>query len=808
MCGDFYPVTEPGRLIGMATLAVGVGILGVLTSYLAQFFLDQPTSRIFAFGWMTTLAICPDDGPPRPAMTTEHGTDPLLESIGADDALVPGWLRRLAAIGWRVLATLALGVVLVFAAVQLAIVTAAIIVGMIISATLAPWVHRLRRDRGWGRTKAAGAVTGAGVLILAAAIVLLVLAFVPYVDDVIASVRAGFAALSTWLQSISVPPEAVGTIDDFGSSVQAWITGAIESLIAPIASTVTILLLAGFLTFFLLQDGDKAWTAATSRMDPWRAEALTQRGRIALERVGGYLRGTAIMSATDAVSDALFLTLLGVPLAGPLAVLVFLGGFIPYIGGFITTTIMLLVTISTVGVEAAVILLVLIVIVNIFQGNLLAPMVYGKMVDIHPALVLIALPAGAALFGIIGLFAALPMVAFAMAFTPAIIKALDDGPEVEDHHALVPAWLDRLGQWSWRALVVFAIAGVAISVAVRIPTVIVPVVLAIVLGATLDPVAAALRRRGVGRGLAALTVIGVTALVVIVVTVLTLRSMVSALPEMVDTANAGAEAANVGSVAIDVVAKVGVDAAAAILGLVSDLASLGLVLVLSMLLTFYFLRDGASFWARVVARRGRLAASTVGVGRRSRRRDPQRVHGRDRDHRAVRGDHAVVHHGRPGPAAGRADRRAGVLRWVHPVHRERDHHAARVPRRGRRGHPDGHPDHVRVHDRVQHRPGQLRGATRLRPDHQPASGDRAAGHPGGRRGGGHPRDVPGRPVPGCRRRDLADDPAHVRPGRRHRVGDGARAGGIAGARAGQRADALTRGQSRREIRSIDAFHAR
>ena len=83
--------------------------------------------------------------------------------------LVPGWLVRLAAIGWRVLVTLALGVVLFGIAGQLATVAASIILGLILAATLAPYVTE-RRARGWGAAKAAGVVMLAALLVLGAVV--------------------------------------------------------------------------------------------------------------------------------------------------------------------------------------------------------------------------------------------------------------------------------------------------------------------------------------------------------------------------------------------------------------------------------------------------------------------------------------------------------------------------------------------------------------------------------------------------------------------------------------------------------------
>ena len=84
---------------------------------------------------------------------------------------------------------------------------------------------------------------------------------------------------------------------------------------------------------------------------------------------------------------------------------------------------------------------------NVVNGNILGPVIYGKTVSIHPALVLVSLPAGAAIAGIIGLFVAIPLVAIVLAVWGALLTILDPGPEYETPD-LVPGWLDRLAQWS------------------------------------------------------------------------------------------------------------------------------------------------------------------------------------------------------------------------------------------------------------------------------------------------------------------------------------------------------------------------
>ena len=110
------------------------------------------------------------------------------------------------------------------------------------------------------------------------------------------------------------------------------------------------------------------------------ASGLTSAGDVALARVGGYLRGTTVLSALIALSDLVFMWLLGVPLAVPLAVIVFLAGYIPYFGGFVATLVILIVTVASVGAPSALVLLVLIGVRNVFLGYLVRPAIYGRTV--------------------------------------------------------------------------------------------------------------------------------------------------------------------------------------------------------------------------------------------------------------------------------------------------------------------------------------------------------------------------------------------------------------------------------------------
>jgi putative heme transporter len=521
----------------------------------------------------------------------------------APDTLVPPWLVRLAAGGWRVLVTIAFALVLGWLTIQLGTVAAAIVVAVIIAATFAPFVKALRQ-RGWSRTRAAAAVSVGALAVIGLGIALLAIAFLPYVVTVANAIQSGLTDLRAFITEQDPPDAVMAIIDVVRNTILTVVDGLVSALVAPAATVVTIFILGAFLMFFLLLDGDRAWDWLTSGVSGWRRERLTESGRVALDRVGGYLRGTAILSATDAISDFLFLWLLGVPLAGPLSVLVFFGGFIPYVGGFITTSILVIVTWTTNGPADVVILLVLITIMNIIQGNILAPVIYGRTVDVHPALVLIALPAGAALFGIIGLFAALPFVAFVLTIAPAVIDALDIDPEERgSDHGTVPTWLDRLAQWSWRGLVIVALAGIAVAVAVQLPAVVLPIVLALVFGATLSPAVDALVRRGWRQSLAALAVTLGTALAIVLILGVTVASLAGSTGDIAQNAGAGAEATGTSIIGVvNWVRTIGAGIASSVVSAISAAATLGVILLLATLLTFYFLRDGAKLWHGLTGR--------------------------------------------------------------------------------------------------------------------------------------------------------------------------------------------------------------
>ncbi len=534
---------------------------------------------------------------------------------------VPGWLGNLASLGWRLLAIAGLIVVLWLLAGLLWTVSASVAIAVVISALFAPWTLGLRK-RGRSRTGAAAIVWVGALAAVAGVALLLGWLLVPYVADLLRQIAAAQQALADQIASLPVPPFVVTLLGNVVDGIKGAVSGAVSDLVGSIAGAVTVVILAAFLVFFFLRDGDLAWYWCFQGVDEDKRHRITTAGEDALGRVGGYLRGTTVLSAIIAVTDYAFMVVLGVPLAGALAVLVFLGGYIPYFGGVVTTAIMLAVTYSALGIGPTVVMLLLIGIRGAILGYGIRPMIYGRTVSIHPALVLIVLPAGLQLAGVVGLFAAVPVAAVILAVSQATVAIIqpDEPPPLP---GLVAPWVDRLAQWSWRLLVAVALVGVIVGVFVSVPMVVLPVVLGGILAATFEPVVRWLIGRGRSRARAAAISIGGGFLAILVMLVLAfavlLEQGVAIGQDVVNGADqASGTAGGQLGLAVNAVRSLANGGLETITTVASEAASVLAIVVLSSLLAFYFLRDGSGLWGRVVARaRPEVAGDVQAAGTRA-----------------------------------------------------------------------------------------------------------------------------------------------------------------------------------------------
>jgi putative heme transporter len=544
-----------------------------------------------------------------PAVGAETGT------VTVSDRTVPRWLQRTGAISWRLMAIAALGAVLVWAAFVLGTVTASIVLSLILAAAFGPLVRRLRA-RGWSETSAAAAVTGVIFLLAVGALAILLLEVIPSMATMVREIRTGVDQLRDQLAD-TVTPEVAASAAQVAQGIQSWIGSQIAQIAGSIGAVATIAILTLFLTFFVLQDGEKAWAWLLQGTSAPKRDGIETSGRDALERVGGYLRGTALLSAVIAAAYGAFLWILGGPASLPLAIVVIGCGFIPYVGRIVAVGAVLLVGLGAIGPEGTLVLLVLVVVATILVGRLMGPIVHRKSIHLHPAIVLVALPVGAALAGIFGLIVAVPVTAFAMAVGGAVIDAIEPDPTPEPRRE-VSGWVDRLAQWSWRLLAAMIVSAAALFLIAQAPVVVIPLVLAAVIAATCAPLVGSLSSRGWGASRAALLVTGGAYLLILAVVVVAIVQLAGPISSAIGSSIAGAQSLDDGAsgklgAVVELAETFGGELLRAVATVLGATAVVGIMLVLAALLSFYFLRDGPRGWDLVLRRASPWRRDSLGV---------------------------------------------------------------------------------------------------------------------------------------------------------------------------------------------------
>jgi predicted PurR-regulated permease PerM len=318
-------------------------------------------------------------------------------------ALVPAWLDRVAQWSWRILVAIGLIVLVVGIFVAMPLVLIPVLLAIILAATLEPLVQGLIR-RGQSRGRAAAVAVGGGFLAVVAVLALTLVALVDQAGTLQSTSASGASSVS----------DASG--GQLGLMVQAISQGGLQAVrtiveVGQAAATLfVIVVLSALLAFYFLRDGGHLWQSILAKVRPDTRAQVNEAGSRAIEVLGGYMIGTGAISLVGAASQLVIMVVLGIPLALPVFVLSFFLCFIPYVGGFISTGIAFLITIAVGSPTDIAVMAVWTIVFNLVTGNIVGPLVYGKTVHLHPAVVLVAIPAGAAIAGILGMFLVVPLM--------------------------------------------------------------------------------------------------------------------------------------------------------------------------------------------------------------------------------------------------------------------------------------------------------------------------------------------------------------------------------------------------------------
>jgi predicted PurR-regulated permease PerM len=334
-----------------------------------------------------------------------------------DDGL-PRGVRTAGAWAWRLILFVAAAYLLLRLVAALRVVVIPVVVALLLAALLEPIAGALRR-RGVNKSIAAGIVLVAGLVIVFGGLGLIIQTFISQFDDLSAQVTEGVGKIETWLAQGPLHLSQAQLTDGM-EELQQQLAENQGALTAGALSTATTLgeVVAGFFLvlftlFFLLRDGEQIWLFLC-RLLPSQAQVPAARaGQYSWLTLVSYVRATVLVAFVDAVGIGIGLAVLRVPLALPLAALVFLGAFIPVVGATITGGVAVLVALVTNGPVSALLVLAVVIAVQQLEGHVLQPLIMGRAVSLHPLAVILAIATGIVVTGIVGGLVAVPMLAVA-----------------------------------------------------------------------------------------------------------------------------------------------------------------------------------------------------------------------------------------------------------------------------------------------------------------------------------------------------------------------------------------------------------
>ncbi len=310
-------------------------------------------------------------------------------------------------VGWAVLQLLTALWVLVLAAA----------VAMLLGRALDPVANVLRRRR-WPPALVAATTLIGFLLALAGIVALLVPTIVDEFSDLGPTLEDAVDDVEDWVVNDSPFDVSRQDVDDFRDEASDRARDAVQSQGGAVVSgtvmaveVFTGLVLALIATFFLLKDGDRFGEWVLTFVPEERRNLTRRLAARSWQTLGGYLKGSATLGVIEGIIIGTTVWLVGGALAVPVAVITFFAAFVPFAGAVLAGAVAVLVTLVTAGFGNAVIVLVVAVLVQQLDNDLLAPIVFGRNLSLHPLVVLGAIVAGSTLFGPFGAVLAVPVTA-------------------------------------------------------------------------------------------------------------------------------------------------------------------------------------------------------------------------------------------------------------------------------------------------------------------------------------------------------------------------------------------------------------
>lgn len=328
----------------------------------------------------------------------------------------PAWLRDLGFSAWLLVGVGAALVGAIFLLAQTQTIVMPVVTAAIVASVTVPLVDWLKRR---GLPRGAGAVlVFLGIVLVGVGVGVIVMSGIAsQADSLSERLHAGADEIESWARGLGVASPTAGDANQHASaSISSGFKALTEGVLGSVdklASLAVFLSFAAISLFFMLKDAPTLGRFVEHHLGMPPPLARTVMGQVS-RSLRGYFVGVTIVAAWSALLVGAGALLLGVPLAGTIAVVTFLGGYVPYLGAWAAGVFAVLIALGGQGPEAALAVAVIVLLANGVLQQLVQPIAYGAALGLHPLAVLIATIAGGCLFGTIGLILAAPLLSAAV----------------------------------------------------------------------------------------------------------------------------------------------------------------------------------------------------------------------------------------------------------------------------------------------------------------------------------------------------------------------------------------------------------
>ncbi len=354
-----------------------------------------------------------------------------MESERSVQFAAPTWLRDLGFSSWLLVGFVLIIVGLIWLLAETSTIVMPVILATVLGAVAGPavtWLEGHRVPRIVGAILVLLGLVAVGVLIFC----LVFGGISANSGDISTKMNQSLNKIQGWLSDLGIdnPQSAKQDVQKSAPEIRTTLLSGIASGLEGLKSLVFFLAFAALSTLFVLKDGPVMHRFVNRHLgvpEPTANVVTTNIGR----SLRSYFLAVTIIAAFNAVLIGGAALILGVPLAGTIAVVTFVGAYVPFVGAWVAGGFAVLIALSTGSSSDALIMAVVALLANGALQQMIQPFVMGATLGIHPLVVLIVTIGAGALFGMVGLTLAAPLTSAAVHISNDLRARGRDSPGAE-----------------------------------------------------------------------------------------------------------------------------------------------------------------------------------------------------------------------------------------------------------------------------------------------------------------------------------------------------------------------------------------